>query len=150
MNETNDEIKYILTGGLIRYLEVLSCMEFPPETRMNLLSDELAKEHERTMDMFGILHGEDAKKFIYEMNNPNPPTDRDIVFVKRAFDILEKEEKEKDARIRKEITTEIINNLAKWTCENNWVSDEFYDYETLLVSANALLLELTRIGEGKK
>ena len=46
--------------------------------------------YERALDEFGILHGEDARKFMEELKHPSPLTPEAAELVKRAREIAAK------------------------------------------------------------
>lgn len=83
---------------------------------------------EKVMDEFGILYGEDAKRFREQMENPEPMDERGKETVKRAYEIIAKEKKEKENIIR----NKTLNNLKA-------LFELFEDKKSFRYSANDII-----------
>lgn len=86
------------------------------------------QEREKTMDEFGILHGEDAKRFHEYMNNPEPLNERAQEMVKRAQEHL----KDVDKMICAKECKRLLDDLEEYNrlCEYNLSYPEM-NYHTL-------------------
>jgi len=93
------QLKYIITEELlndIKFCLRVGCDGTAPNERELLnaiakyaqpLSDELKKERDKTMDKFGILHGEDAIRFHKYLNSQEPLNQRAQEIVRQAKDL---------------------------------------------------------------
>ena len=83
------------------------------EAERKKFSDELKKERERTMDEFGILHGEDAKRFHEEMNNLDPMSDRAREIIIQAIDLIDSDRKAHNAQVAKKEGERVLDVVFK-------------------------------------
>ena len=108
------QLKYIITEELlndIKFCLRVGCDGTAPNERELLnaiakyaqpLSDELKKERDKTMDKFGILHGEDTIRFNEYLDTPKPLNQRAQEIVRQARDLVA-EDKNRE-------TTHILND----------------------------------------
>jgi hypothetical protein len=101
--------------------KIMVCGNCTPEQRH--LYDEKIRQDERikVYDELGVLHGEDAKRFTYEMEHPEPVTNRESEMVKRAYEIIENDKRKAEAGIRQSAREEVINEIQKLIAVDNWL-----------------------------
>jgi len=91
--QSPDEKQYVITEGQLQDCikhcrpDGYFCKTWLPTIRSHSLSDELKKERDKTMDKFGILHGEDAIRFHKYLNSQEPLNQRAQEIVRQAKDL---------------------------------------------------------------
>ena len=96
----------------ITWMETMTIPEYDKECDCDFcttLRNERKAEREKVYDELGVLYGESAKKFQEYIDAP--PTEEDRETAKRAYEIIEREDREKEKPIRKDEREKVLGKL---------------------------------------